>query len=76
MIVASAPALACRATGEYPQAFQQLERSTLSQEQRIELKDRLEKGQAIHDQAHRDNDREKMRESLRILDEIKAELGM
>ena len=76
MVVVSGPALACRATDEYPQAFQRLEQLRTSPERRTELEGRLKKGQAIHDKAHRDDDREKMRDSLRILDQIKAEMGM
>lgn len=75
MLVVSGPALACRGTAEYPQAFQRLEKSTLSPEKRSELKQRLDKGQAIHDQGHRDDNKEKRRESLRILDAVTTELG-
>lgn len=76
MAIVSTPALACRGTDEYPQAFQRLEKSTLSPEKRIELKERLDKGKAIHDQGHRDDDKKIRRESLRILDAVKQELGM
>lgn len=81
MIVVSGPALACRAVNEYPQAFQRLERLTISPERRAALEEGLRKGQAIHDQVIHDNtytesDRKKMRESLRILDEIKQKIGM
>ncbi len=81
MVVVSGPALACRAVNEYPQVFQRLEELTISPGQRAELEERLGKGQAIHDQVIHDDsysqgDKEKMRESLRILDEIKQEIGM
>ncbi len=81
MIVVSGPALACRAVNEYPQAFQRLDELTISPERRTELDERLRTGQAIHgqvihDDSYSQDDKEKMRESLRILDGIKAEMGM
>ncbi len=81
MVVVSGPALACRAVDEYPQAFQRLDELTISPERRTDFEERLGKGQAIHDQVIHDesysrDDKEKMRESLRILDGIKAEMGM
>ncbi len=81
LVVISGPALACRAVKEYPQAFQRLEELTISPERQAEFEERLRKGQAIHDQVMHDDsysqdDKEKMRESLRILDEIKTEMGM
>ncbi len=81
MVVVSGPALACRAVKEYPQAFQRLEELTISPERRTEFEERLRKGQAIHgqvihDDSYTQDEKEKMRESLRILDGIKAEMGM
>ncbi len=81
MVVVSGPALACRAVKEYPQAFQRLEELTISPERQAEFKERLRKGQAIHgqvihDDSYTQDEKEKMRESLRILDGIKAEMGM
>lgn len=75
MVVVSGPALACRGTDEYPQAYQRLEKSTLSAEKRIQLKEMLDKGQTIHNQGHRDDDKAKRQESLRILDAANKELG-
>ncbi len=81
MVVVSGPALACRAVNEYPQAFQRLDELTISPGRRAEFEERLRTGQAIHDQVIHDDsysqdDKGKMRESLRILDKIKAEMGM
>ncbi len=81
MVVVSGPALACRAVNEYPQAFQRLDELTISPERRTEFEERLRTGQAIHgqvihDDSYSQDDKEKMRESLRILDGIKAEMGM
>ena len=81
MVVVSGPALACRAVNEYPQAFQRLDELTVSPERRTEFEERLRTGQAIHDQVIHDDsysqdDKEKMRESLRMLDGIKQEMGM
>ncbi len=81
MVVVSGPALACRAVNEYPQAFQRLDELTISPERRTEFEERLRKGQAIHgqvihDDSYSQDDKGIMRESLRILDKIKAEMGM
>ena len=75
LVVISGPALACRGTTEFPQAFEQLEQSTVSAERMNEFSEQLSQGQSIHDEGHSKGDTSKMAESLRILDEIMAEIG-
>ena len=72
----SGPALACRGTTEYPQALEQLRQSTIPAERMNELRDQLSRGQAMHEEGHRQGDMGKMGQSLRILDSIKPEIGM
>ena len=72
VIFVSGSALACRGTTEYPEVFQKL--STISPEQKTELREQLSQGQAIHEEGHRLGDTGKMRESLRILDAIKQKI--
>ena len=71
----SAPALACRGTAEFPQAFKQLEQSRIAPERMKELMEQLSQGQSMHKQGHRQGDMGKMGESLRILDGIKGKIG-
>ncbi len=75
IVAISAPALACRGTTEYPQALEQLNQSTIPAERMNELRDQLSRGQAMHEQGHRQGDGGKMGRSLRVLDGIKAEIG-
>ncbi len=75
IVAISAPALACRGTTEYPQAFEQLNQSTIPAERLKALTDKLSQGQAMHAEGHRQGDGGKMGRSLRILDGIKAEIG-
>ncbi len=71
----SGPALACRGTAEFPEAFTQLEQSTISPERLEELIPRLSQGQAMHEEGHSQGDGSKMGAALGILDEIKREIG-
>ncbi len=66
------PAFACRGTAEYPEAADDITRSTLTPERKKELLDQLNVGNALHKQAHRENDMMKMGDSILILDGIKA----
>ena len=75
IVVIYGPALACRGTVEYPQAFERLDRSTASANHIKELREQLSQGQAIHEEGHRQGDKGKMAESLRILDEIMAQFS-
>ncbi len=70
----STPALACRGTAEYPEAADDITQSTLTPERKKELLDQLNVGNALHKQAHRENDMMKMGDSIRILDGIKAQI--
>ena len=75
IVAISGPALACRGTTEYPQAFEQLNQSKVPAERMKELMDQLSQGQVMHEEGHRQGDGGKMGRSLRILDGIKAEIG-
>ncbi len=76
IVAVSGPALACRGTTEYPQAFEQLNQSKVPAERMKELLDQLSQGQAMHGEGHRQGDMGKMGQSLRILDSIKPAIGM
>ena len=70
VIFISGSALACRGTTEYPEVFQKLDSSTMT-----ELWEELSRGKAIHEEGHRLGDEAKMEDSLRILDAIKQKIG-
>ncbi len=75
IVVIAGPALACRGTTEFPQAFEQLEQSNVSQARKKELRQQLSQGQSMHDDGHSQGDMGKMGGSLQILDEILKEIG-
>ncbi len=75
ILMISGPAVACRGTIEFPQAFEQLDQSTVSAERMQELRELLSQGQSMHDEGHSQYDGAKIGESLRILDEILSEIG-
>lgn len=70
----AAPALACRGTAEYPEVGAQLANADLPAEQKEALTKRLDEGEALHRKGHDSDDQGLRQESLKILDEIKAEL--
>ncbi len=70
----STPALACRGTAEYPEAADDITQSTLTPERKNELLDQLNVGNALHKQAHRENDMMKMVDLIRILGGINAQI--
>ena len=69
------PAFACRGTSEYPEAAEDIMQSKLTLEQKKELLDQLNVGNALHKQAHRENNMMTMAESIRVLDGIQAQIG-
>ena len=69
------PALACRGTAEFPAAADGIRQSTLTTERKKELLDQLSVGNALHEEAHWDNDMMKMGDSIRILGGIKTQIG-
>ncbi len=75
IVVIAGPALACRGTTEFPQAFDQLEQSNVSPERKMELGEQLSQGQSMHENGHSQGDMGKMGGSLQILDEILKEIG-
>ncbi len=68
------PAFACRGTGEYPKIVEQLEESQ-SSPQRADLMKMASRGLSMHKVGHRQGDMDKLLVSLRILDELKAEIA-
>ncbi len=75
ILLISGPALACRGTAEFPQAFEKLDQSTVSAARMREIRELLSRGQSMHDEGHSQGDGAKMGESLRILDEILSGIG-
>ncbi len=75
IVVIAGPALACRGTTEFPQAFEQLEQSNVSEARKTELGEQLSQGQPMHEDGHSQSDMGKMSGSLQILDEILKEIG-
>lgn len=71
----SASALACRGTAEYPQTAGQLAQSNLSTADKETLANRLQAGDAIHRRGHELDSMDLMKESLKILDEIKDKIA-
>ncbi len=76
IVMISGPALACRGTTEYPQAFNQLEQSKISSERLNVIIEQLRQGQAMHKEGHSQGNMAQIGKSLRILDGIKPEIGM
>ena len=74
MLVAT-PAFACRGTAEYSETAAQLAESNLSGTQKEEYKLKLEQGEALHRRGHEVNDGALRQDSLKILDEIKAQIA-
>lgn len=75
VMLASAPALACRGTAEYPQVAAQLAKLDLPAAQKAAYAKKLEEGKALHQKGHELDNQELRKESLKILDELKAELA-
>lgn len=67
-------ALACRGTAEYPQVASRLAAAPLPADMKTDLARQLDDGRAMHDTAHRKNDRGLMEDSLKMLDRIKEAL--
>ena len=74
-VVIAGPALACRGTVEFPQAFEQLEQSNVSTERKAELREQLSQGQSMHADGHAQSDMGKMGGSLQILEKILKQIG-
>ncbi len=75
LVLISGSALACRGTTEFPQVNEQLQSSPLSAERIDTLLEQLTKGTAMHEEAHQQGDMSKMGQSIRILDDVKAQLN-
>lgn len=75
LALASSAALACRGTVEYPQTAAQLAQAQMPAPEKEDLTARLQAGEAIHRRGHDMDSRDLRQESLRILDEIKAQIA-
>ncbi len=59
-VVIAGPALACRGTAEFPQAFEQLEQSNVSPERKTELGDRGNRTTALRSVSRPSRQRDRM----------------
>ncbi len=74
-ILISAPALACRAVWEYPETMSRLAEADLPDADKQDYKKALDDGWVIHQRGKTQDDRDLMKQSVEILDEIKAKIG-
>jgi hypothetical protein len=74
LLLSSLPVEACRGADGYPQAFKKLEMSQIPDTLKKQIRAELTKGKAIHDQGHNDDDNDKKRESLKILDGVNKKI--
>ena len=72
VLLLSSPSLACRALWEYPETIAQLERSEIPAKQKQSYRQKLDEGWVIHEKGRAEQKRSLMRESTKMLDEIKA----
>ena len=72
----ASPALACRGTAEYPAARAQIAKADLTPAEKDTMSRRLDEGWALHHRGHGELDAKLRRQSLEILDAIKARIGM
>ena len=72
----SSPASACRGLWEYPQAMTRLAQLDITVDQRNDYKKALDAGWDMHQLSQQRMDPDLMKESVRMLDEIKAKLGL
>lgn len=75
MVFVSAPASACRGTAEYPQVAAQLAQAQLPTADKAALTKRLNAAETLHQRGHDTNSEALMKESLSVLDEIKAKIA-
>jgi len=75
-VLFSAPALACRGTAEYSQVKMKLATADLPAAEKASYGKRLEDGWALHQNGHHEKNKALRKQSLKILDEIKAKIGM
>jgi hypothetical protein len=69
-----ADALACRGADEYPKVFAKLLASKLPEAMKAPLLLEYQKGKALHQAGHDENDPKKIEKSLKILDDVKKQL--
>jgi len=73
-VAAASSALACRGADEYPEVAAKLAMSSLPADKKANLTRQLEEGRAMHGKAHQQNDKDLMKESLKVLDNVKGAL--
>jgi hypothetical protein len=74
-VLISAPALACRAVWEYPETMSRLTKADLPDADKQAYKKALDDGWVIHQRGKKQSNRDLMRQSVKILDEIKAKIS-
>ena len=72
VVINITPSLSC---DKYPKLTESLTQSLLTSARKFELLAELNKGKALHEEAHNNGDMTKMTQSLTILNEIKAQIG-
>lgn len=75
VLVYSSPASACRALWEYPTAMEQLAKADMTPADKETYKKKLDEGWATHERAKTNSDRTLMRESVKLLDDIKLKMS-
>ena len=74
LLASSGIALACRGTDEYPQTVESLQNMTMEAKKKAALTKMIMEGKNLHDTAHATNDKSMMRESLKVLDNVKSQM--
>ena len=73
-VLVSAPALACRAVWEYPETMSRLSEAVLPEADKQAYKKALDEGWVIHQRGKEQDSSDLMKQSVKILDEIKAKI--
>ena len=74
--VTAAPAEACRALWEYPAAMEHVAKADMPAEEKKAYQKELDKGWALHNRGMQMVNPAMMIESVKMLDKIKANLGL
>ena len=75
VFVFSAPALACRGLWEYPETISKVGQLDMTSVKKAAYKKRLDDGFALHELGRASKNRSQMTEAVKLLDQIKLELG-
>ena len=74
-VLISTPALACRAVWEYPETMSRLAEVDLPDADKQAYKKALDDGWVIHQRGQEQSNRDLMKQSVAILDEIKTKIS-